>query len=400
MTETTKYNRTAVFVAACIGICFFGVSMITLGAVLPELCEALSLSEADATGLTTLLPAGLLAGSLLFGPIVDRFGHKPVLVTCCLLVDAALLAVALGRDAAMLRWAIFAIGLGGGALNGETNAMVTEIYEGARRASRLSLLGVFYGIGALAIPLLLAWLSRSYDYNTVLTGISAVLALGIVFCAVTRFPGAKQPQGFPLREAGKIITHPIMLVVALLLFFQSGVEGITNNWSLMYLDSLGIGITDGRLALTAMLAGLTAARLVQSFLFSRVDARAARLTAADGLRLRRPGRGHRCLGRRDFDGRNRRRTGIHLPGDVRRPGRTLPGPVRNGIQRGPDSGPLRTDGPELHRRRRGRQAGHRLLPAPGHLGRRRDAGALCRRPHPQPPKNGAPSLTIHYKPIL
>ena len=271
MTETTKYNRTAVFVAACIGICFFGVSMITLGAVLPELCEALSLSEADATGLTTLLPAGLLAGSLLFGPIVDRFGHKPVLVTCCLLVDAALLAVALGRDAAMLRWAIFAIGLGGGALNGETNALVTEIYEGARRASRLSLLGVFYGIGALAIPLLLAWLSRSYDYNTVLTGISAVLALGIVFCAVTRFPGAKQPQGFPLREAGKIITHPIMLVVALLLFFQSGVEGITNNWSLMYLDSLGIGITDGRLALTAMLAGLTAARLVQSFLFSRVE---------------------------------------------------------------------------------------------------------------------------------
>lgn len=271
MTETTKYNRTAVFVAACIGICFFGVSMITLGAVLPELCEALSLSEADATGLTTLLPAGLLAGSLLFGPIVDRFGHKPVLVTCCLLVDAALLAVALGRDAAMLRWAIFAIGLGGGALNGETNALVTEIYEGARRAARLSLLGVFYGIGALAIPLLLAWLSRSYDYNTVLTGISAVLALGIVFCAVTRFPGAKQPQGFPLREAGKIITHPIMLVVALLLFFQSGVEGITNNWSLMYLDSLGIGITDGRLALTAMLAGLTAARLVQSFLFSRVE---------------------------------------------------------------------------------------------------------------------------------
>lgn len=271
MTETTKYNRTAVFVAACIGICFFGVSMITLGAVLPELCEALSLSEADATGLTTLLPAGLLGGSLLFGPIVDRFGHKPVLVTCCLLVDAALLAVALGRDAAMLRWAIFAIGLGGGALNGETNALVTEIYEGARRASRLSLLGVFYGIGALAIPLLLAWLSRSYDYNTVLTGISAVLALGIVFCAVTRFPGAKQPQGFPLREAGKIITHPIMLVVALLLFFQSGVEGITNNWSLMYLDSLGIGITDGRLALTAMLAGLTAARLVQSFLFSRVE---------------------------------------------------------------------------------------------------------------------------------
>lgn len=271
MTETTKYNRTAVFVAACIGICFFGVSMITLGAVLPELCEALSLSEADATGLTTLLPAGLLAGSLLFGPIVDRFGHKPVLVTCCLLVDAALLAVALGRDAAMLRWAIFAIGLGGGALNGETNALVTEIYEGGRRASRLSLLGVFYGIGALAIPLLLAWLSRSYDYNTVLTGISAVLALGIVFCAVTRFPGAKQPQGFPLREAGKIITHPIMLVVALLLFFQSGVEGITNNWSLMYLDSLGIGITDGRLALTAMLAGLTAARLVQSFLFSRVE---------------------------------------------------------------------------------------------------------------------------------
>ena len=82
----SSYNKNLVFTAACIGMCFFGISMITLGAVLPSLTTKLALDNLQATALVTFLPLGLLGGSLLFGPIVDRFGHKALLLLSCLVV--------------------------------------------------------------------------------------------------------------------------------------------------------------------------------------------------------------------------------------------------------------------------------------------------------------------------
>lgn len=273
MTQSKNYNTAAVFAAACIGMCFFGVSMIALGAVLPTLTATLGLTPEQVTDLATLLPIGMLAGSVVFGPVVDRFGHKLMLIGNFLLVLAGTLGVAFAGGMPLLKASIIAIGFGGGVLNGETNALVSDIYDGKRRASRLSFLGVFYGLGALTIPLLLATLEQSYDYRTILYGIAALMAVGVIVCLTMRFPAPKQPQGFPLREAGKVITNPVMLLLAFILFFQSGTEGITNNWTTSFLAADGYTNTDAQLALTAMLVGLTAARLLQGILFSRLDPR-------------------------------------------------------------------------------------------------------------------------------
>ena len=156
-------------------------------------------------------------------------------------------------------------------LNGETNALVTEIYDGNRRNSRLSLLGVFYGLGALTIPVMLRRLEESFSVEAILGGISVVMAAGIIYCVAVRFPAPKQPQGFPLKEVGRIITNPLLLILSAVLFFQSGVEGVTNNWTTSFLGAAGQSEATALQALTWMLIGLTAARLVQTWLFSRVS---------------------------------------------------------------------------------------------------------------------------------
>ncbi len=259
-----------VFAAACIGMCFFGISMITLGSVLPELAERFALSDDERTGLTTSLPGGILLGSLLFGPVVDRYGHKLLLILSCVLVLAGVVGLAWAPSTAWLPVAIVAIGLGGGVLNGETNALVTELYDGARRASRLSLLGMFYGAGALTIPVLLDRLHAFFTFQTILTGFALLMLVGVIFCLTVSFPAPKQPQGFPLREVRRIIASPALLLLSLVLFFQSGVESITNNWTTTYTFAEGFSESEGLGALTAMLIGLTAARLLQVWLFSRV----------------------------------------------------------------------------------------------------------------------------------
>lgn len=267
------YSTAAVFTAACIGMCFFGVSMITLGAMLPTLTTTFGLSPGEVTSLATLLPIAMLGGSVVFGPIVDRFGHKVMLVGNCAIVLAGVLGLALGESIGTMRWAIAAIGFGGGVLNGETNALVADIYDGTRRNSRLSFLGVFYGLGALTIPMLLATLEAAYSYRSILLGLSILMAVGVVVCAAMRFPAPKQPQGFPLKDAARVITNPVMLLLAFVLFFQSGTEGITNNWTATYLAGTALSDSAAQMALTAMLIGLTAARLLQGFLFTRLEPR-------------------------------------------------------------------------------------------------------------------------------
>ncbi|NDV81226.1 sugar MFS transporter [Bacteroides sp. 51] len=267
----SSYNKNLVFTAACIGMSFFGVSMITMGAVLPSLTGKLMLNDLQAGALVTFLPVGLLVGSLLFGPIVDRFGHKVLMLFSCIVVLLGLEGIALFSDIPLLQLSILCIGLGGGILNGETNALVADISSDEEKGARLSLLGAFYGIGALGIPVLMGFLSKHYSFETILQGTGVLMLICIIFCMFIRFPAPKQPQGFPIREGIKLLKEKSLLLFSLILFFQSGIEGVTNNWTTSYLGrTTEIPADKALLVLTCMVAGLTAARLLLVVIFKKV----------------------------------------------------------------------------------------------------------------------------------
>ena len=286
----SSYNKNLVFAAACIGMCFCGTSMITLGSVLPSLTTKLGLDNLQATALVTFLPLGLLGGSLLFGPIVDRFGHKALLLLSCLVVLLGLEGIAFFTSIPLLQLSIIGIGLGGGILNGETNALVADISDEAEKGSRLSLLGAFYGIGALGIPVLLSFLSGYYSFEIILQGTGVVMLAGILFCLGVRFPAPKQPQGFPIKEGLGLLKESSLLLLSFILFFQSGIEGVCNNWTTLYLgQTTNIPENRALMALTCMVAGLTVARLLLVVLFKKIKQetvlRASLITAAIGFAL-------------------------------------------------------------------------------------------------------------------
>lgn len=267
-----NYNKTLVFVAACIGMSFFGISMLTMGAVLPSLTVKLGLDELQAASLVTFLPLGILAGSLVFGPVADRFGYKIMLLASCVVVLLGLEGIALFGDIPLLQLSIFCIGFGGGILNGETNALVSDISTDNERGAKLSLLGAFYGIGALGIPVLLSFLSKYYSFEVILQGTGGFLLLCILFCVPVRFPAPKQPQGFPVKEGLKLLKEKSLLLFGFVLFFQSGLEGVTNNWATTYMEkSTTISADNALLALTCMVAGLTAARFMLAVLLRKIN---------------------------------------------------------------------------------------------------------------------------------
>ncbi len=263
------HNSNRVFVAACLGMLLFGIALISLGSILPQIVEKYQVDELAAGTLATLLPLGILIGSLVFGPIADRYGYKGLLIVACLLVMAGFELIAFGDGWTWIQISVLLVGLGGGALNGATNAVVADISEGDR-GSRLSLLGVFFGVGALGMPMILALLLPIYELEAILAGIGGFIFLVSLYLVFTRFPRPKQAQGFPIKEGLRLLQDRVMLVLGLVLFFQSGTEALINNWTTSYLNAeLDISIHHALLALTVHVAALTAMRLALGFLLRR-----------------------------------------------------------------------------------------------------------------------------------
>jgi MFS family permease len=263
------YKRSQVFISACIGLFLFGMTLITLGSILPSLTtkfEGLSRSF-----LVAILPTGILLGSLVFGPIVDRYGYKLLLIVSVLISAVSLLGLAFTHSLPVLYSCIFFIGFGGGIINGGTSALVADISE-ENKGANLSLLGVFFGIGALGMPLLLGVLSKNFQFESILAGVGVFMCLTVLLFLFIVFPEPKQKQGFPLKQGLGLLKQPALLLCGLFLFFQSGVESLSNNWTTTYLQQkLEVTNEEALYVLSFSVLGLTIARLLLGALLKRVS---------------------------------------------------------------------------------------------------------------------------------
>lgn len=256
------YNRQLVFWSACLGMLLFGIGLITLGAVLPDLRIKHSLDAVQAGTLFSILPAGIIGGSLLFGPVCDRYGYRMLLPLSSLLMFAGFEGLAFTDTVWILTLSVFLIGLGGGAINGATNAVVADISTNGKGAD-LSILGVFFGIGALGMPLLLSLLKETVTFETTVAG-TGILTLGaaVLFFAV-RFPEAKQAEGISMKQIGSLVRDATLLLIAFFLFFQSAFEGLINNWTTTYLiDRVAAPQEAALMGLSSYVAGMTVMRLL------------------------------------------------------------------------------------------------------------------------------------------
>jgi len=256
------YNRQLVFWSACLGMLLFGVGLIMLGSVLPDLRIRHSLDAIQAGTLFSILPFGVIGGSLLFGPVCDRYGYRTLLALSALLMFAGFEGLAFTHTAWVLTASVFLFGLGGGAINGATNAVVADISTTGKGAD-LSILGVFFGIGALGMPVLLSLMKETVEFQYIVaaTGILA-LAAAVLF-AVVRFPAAKQAEWISMKQLGALVRDVTLLLIAFFLFFQSAFEGLINNWTTTYLiERVAAPQESALMGLSAYVAGMTVMRLL------------------------------------------------------------------------------------------------------------------------------------------
>ncbi len=262
----SKYSTTSVFVSACAGMAFFGIAMLSLAPILGKLNSLV----VGANSLPSTMSLGILLGTILFGPVVDRFGYKWLLVASSVLALAGLQGLANFREIEMLHASIFCLGLGGGILNGETNALVSDIYDDDKRGGRLGLLGAFYCVGALLWTLLNYFI---VDYTMPLNAVSAVMAVFILFFMIIRFPSAKPTENLSVKKSLGLLKYPALLLFAIVLFFESGFEGAQGNFTVSYLCDKGeMSMSSATLAMTWFTIGMLVGRLPLGAILGKLGA--------------------------------------------------------------------------------------------------------------------------------
>ena len=273
------YRHRLVFAAACVGMLVFGIVVTTLGAVLPSIIQRLGLDRTQAGSLLSLMTLGILAGSLVFGPVVDRRGYKGMLAAAVVLIALGLEGIAFAPSIALLAVAAIIIGFGGGVMNGGTTALVADIStEG--RAAALAYLGVFFGIGAFGVPLVLGLLRERFSDAGVVAGIGALVVLVLAYYAAIRFPEPKQPQGFPLRHAAALLRDPVIVLLGVILFFESGMEITVGGWTATYVNQeLGLSPERALYLLSLYWLGMTGGRWLSGWLLKRVSTVAVLLSS-------------------------------------------------------------------------------------------------------------------------
>lgn len=251
----------------------FGIALTVLGSIAPDLKIKFSLNEIASGTLFSILPLGILAGSLLFGPIADRYGYKILVFMACIMLSAGFEGVALTSSTGLLNVSIFLIGLGGGALNGATNALVSDI-SGNDKTANISLLGVFFGVGALGMPLILGMLGENLRFEKFVAAVGILSLLTAILFVFIKLPPAKITQQTPFSGILSFFKDKVLIIIAIYLFFQSSFEGLMNNWTTTYLtDHMRVAPGEALYGLSLFVAGMVIMRLLTGTILRNITVR-------------------------------------------------------------------------------------------------------------------------------
>ncbi|MEH1769534.1 multidrug effflux MFS transporter [Nostoc sp.] len=193
----------------------------------PTISEALRASSGS-VGLTlSLFMLGFALAQLVFGPLSDRFGRKPVLLFGCGLFTLAGAACAVAPSiGSLIAWRLVQ-GAGAGAGMVMTLAIVRDLFEGATARAQLSYVNLVMSVAPMIAPtiggivlMVAGW--RAIYGTLAIAGLLLVLSIvGLSESIGHRDVNAIQPVRL-IKNYGRILTNPICLGYALVNAFNFG----------------------------------------------------------------------------------------------------------------------------------------------------------------------------------
>ena len=226
MPETVSRRR--LILAAILAIFVYGMIALLLGTLLPQLSLRYNLTP-DQNGTIAFAQAiGLIIASVSVGPLIDNKGKKTGLLLGLGLIAVSLFVLPNAPGYVLVMVFFLLLGLGGGILVTAANALVSDI--GAEwRASALNLLNLFFGLGAMASPVIGRRLFAG-DKIALCYLVAVLTTLTFVLHAATAMPPPTGERAFKVSEARALLGRPLLFLLAFVLFLYVACEvGVWNS---------------------------------------------------------------------------------------------------------------------------------------------------------------------------
>ncbi len=248
---------------------------------IPALQAGFHVGIGEATHTLTVFLAGFSFGPILFGPLSDRYGRRPVLLGGLFLFTLAAFACAWANQIGGLLLVRFVQGIAAGAAATLPAAIVRDVFSGHLALSRQSYVALVNAVAPLVAPLLGAAILQLGDWRLIYE------SLGVIGCALFLLAwlgyAETRPQASAERACGpkvfgaalaayKLVLRDRAYVIhaALLAASFGTMFAYITGSSAVFIDMLGVSGTayGGLFALTAAgtIAGAAAGgRLARAF---------------------------------------------------------------------------------------------------------------------------------------
>jgi len=184
----------------CLSYFLIGLAMVLTGAVLEPMISHYKLDYKEGSLWITSQFVGYLLGVLAAPMLTSRIGKRSTLVLAfgCLTVAEASYSM-LGPWTLMLLIAPFA-GLGFGMAEAIVGATIIELSE-AKKASSMVFLEVFFGVGALVMPIGAAYLIHMGVWQLAFPALTAIAGVTMLLWLTMSFGPADDRIGWPARSS-------------------------------------------------------------------------------------------------------------------------------------------------------------------------------------------------------
>jgi len=146
---------------------------------LPDIVRLLGATTAQGQLTISAYLIGFAVGQIVYGPVSDRHGRKPVLIGAIALYCVASLACAVSTSIEMLIAARFAQALGGSGGIVLARAIVRDLYSGTRAGRELSLIGAVMALAPVLAPIGGGALQTGFGWRSVFFTLVGAAVVGV-----------------------------------------------------------------------------------------------------------------------------------------------------------------------------------------------------------------------------
>ncbi|MCP4334428.1 MAG: multidrug effflux MFS transporter, partial [Gammaproteobacteria bacterium] len=251
---------------------------------LPGLADEFSTSAGMVQLTLSLFLAGFALAQIIYGPLSDRFGRKPVLLCGLALFVVASIACAFAKNIEMLILARFVQALGGSAGPVLGRAMVRDIHGPQESARVLSHIGSAMALAPAFAPILGGYMSVYLGWPSIFWFLTLVGILGASLLVLAIAETAPQEHRHPkpvktiLADYARLLQDATYLGYTLTCTLAyAGLFAFLSGSSFVIIDYFGVSEQHFGLLFMLVVAGyisgtLTGAKLSRSYDFRRLVA--------------------------------------------------------------------------------------------------------------------------------